>query len=79
MSGFIRIDTNGVISKVNKEFCKLSGYKQDNLVGNCYIPPLDAVETGSYRKFKCEPKLPLLTDKKIQEIWKTINGKKTWK
>ena len=33
----------------------------------------------SYRKFKCEPRLPILSDKKIIEIWKTVSRKKTWK
>ena len=79
ISGFFKMDPNGIMTKINHEFCKLSGFKRDVLTGACYIPPLSALEKKSYRKFRCDPKIPILTDKKIISIWGTLAHHKAWK
>ncbi len=54
------IDTNGIITYVNEEFCKLSGYTKEELIGNEY---------ASFQGYS-QPKA--IQD----EIWDTIKEKK---
>lgn len=76
MTGLLRIDPCGIITKANKEFLQLSWYDSCNIVWVNYIPPLQSI-TDTW--FICEPRIPILTDKKIVTIWETIQWKNTWK
>ncbi len=58
-----RTDTAGIITFVNDEFCKISGYTKDELI-------------GSNHNIVRHPSVPMLEFKKL---WETIKNKETYK
>lgn len=60
-----RTDINGNITYVNQQFCDISGYTKDELIGKSH----------SIIKHLDSPKATRL----YKELWQTISSKKTWK
>lgn len=60
-----RTDINGNITYVNQQFCDISGYTKDELIGKSH----------SIIKHLDSPKATRL----YKELWQTISNKKTWK
>ena len=58
-----KTDTKGIITYVNKKFCELSGYTEEELVGK----PQNIIR---------HPDVP---QKLFKEMWETIKQKKVWK
>jgi len=52
----------GIITYVNEKFCQLSGYKEDEIIGQ------------THRLFKHSD----TTKEQMSELWKTIHSKKVW-
>jgi len=52
----------GIITYVNEKFCQLSGYKEEEIIGQ------------THRLFKH----PDTTKEQMTELWKTIHSKKVW-
>ncbi|RLA81460.1 MAG: PAS domain-containing sensor histidine kinase, partial [Epsilonproteobacteria bacterium] len=58
-----KTDTSGIITFVNDEFCKISGYSQDELIGKNHNIVRDPSVPSSVFKL----------------LWDTINNKQTYK
>jgi PAS domain S-box-containing protein len=58
-----KTDTDGIITFVNDEFCKISGYSREELIGKNHNIVRD----------------PSVDASKFQLLWNTINNKKTYK
>ena len=58
-----KTDTDGIITFVNDEFCKISGYSKDELIGKNHNIVRD----------------PDIPSSKFKLLWDTINNKKTYK
>ncbi len=58
-----KTDTKGIITFVNDEFCKISGYSREELIGKNHNIVRD----------------PSIAASKFELLWKTINSKKTYK
>ena len=58
-----KTDINGIITFVNDEFCTISGYSKDELIG----------------KNHNIVKHPDVDDEKFKLLWETISDKKTYK
>lgn len=58
-----KTDTEGIITFVNDEFCKISGYSREELIGKNHNIVRD----------------PSIAASKFELLWKTINSKKTYK
>jgi len=58
-----KTDTRGVITYANDEFCKISGYSRDELIGSSHnIVRHENITAGFYK-----------------DLWETIRQKKVWK
>ncbi|MFA6191161.1 MAG: PAS domain S-box protein [Sulfurimonas sp.] len=58
-----KADLNGVITYVNDQFCMISGYTQDELIGKNH----NIVRS------------PNMSTEAFKEVWQTIQAKKTWR
>eukprot|EP01022_Parablepharisma_sp_SALTPOND_P022054 TRINITY_DN44256_c0_g2_i1.p2 TRINITY_DN44256_c0_g2~~TRINITY_DN44256_c0_g2_i1.p2 ORF type:complete len:399 (+),score=56.15 TRINITY_DN44256_c0_g2_i1:2867-4063(+) len=56
-------DRDGVIEYANDEFCRITGYDSEELLGNTHAIV----------------KSPATTDEKLEELWSTIKSKNIWK
>jgi len=57
-----KTDTEGIITYVNEEFCKISGYTKEELIGNNH---------NILRH-------PSMSSETFEEMWNTIKSKKVW-
>ena len=80
--GFVEMDNNNCITYINKQFCAMSGYSEDEMIGNKaskFLLPVDRETLLDYKKNfvnkKLAPSLELkLNIKNGEEVWWLLNG-----